>query len=51
MVVKGPILEETLIEIFANEIRVVEGLVAESTVNKKMEVDSLLVKLLEIADL
>ena len=41
----------TLIEIFANEKRVVEGLVAKSAVDKKVEVDSLLVKLLGTEDL
>ena len=50
MVVEGPTIERTLAEEFANENTVIEGSVAENTVNKKMEVDSLLVKLLGIED-
>ena len=45
MVVKGPIVEEILGERFAKE-KPIEGLAAENMVNKKMQVDPLLVKLL-----
>ena len=45
MVVKGPIVEEILGERFAKE-EPIEGLAAENMVNKKMQVDPLLVKLL-----
>ena len=51
MVVEGPIVEGILAERFANEKTVVETLVVENMVNKKMEVHSLLAKLLGIGDL
>ena len=50
MVVEGPIVEETLVEKFANEKMVVEGS-GENTVIKKMKVDSFLIKLFGVEDL
>lgn len=45
MVVEGPIVEATLAERLTNEKKVLEGLLAEDTVNIKSEADLLLVNL------
>lgn len=45
MVVEGPIVEGTLAERLTNEKKVLEGLLAEDTVNIKSEADLLLVNL------
>ena len=51
MVVEGPVVKGTLFERFTNEKTGAEGVVAESTVNKKLEVDSHLIKLLGVEDI
>lgn len=45
MVVEGPIVEATLAERLTNEKKVLEGLLAEDTVNIKSDADLLLVNL------
>ena len=49
MAVEKPIVLGTLVERFANET-VVDESIAENTINNKMEVDFLLVKLLGVED-
>ena len=43
IVVERPIVEETLVDRFANKKMVAEGSVTKNTINKKIEVDLVLV--------